>query len=128
MASYWRTITDAGIPLAVLLDNPEPRTEGVYECVAKHEKDLSACAFDKSDAERRSGAAAQLKAAAEVPAVKVIDMSDVICPDADRCAPVIGNVLVYRQGTHLTRTFVDSAEPQLAAALAKVTSGRFGSG
>ena len=67
-------------------------------------------------------------AAAEVPAVKVIDMADVICPDADRCAPVIGNVLVYRQGTHLTRTFVDSAEPQLAAALAKATSDRFGAG
>jgi len=128
MASYWRTITDAGIPMAVLLDNPEPRTEGVYECVAQHEDDLSACAFDKSDGERRSGAAAQLKAAAEVPAVKVIDMSNVICPDVDRCAPVIGNVLVYRQGTHLTRTFVDSAEPQLAAALAKATDGRFGKG
>ena len=128
MASYWRTITQAGIPLAVLLDNPEPKTEGIYECVAKHENNLRACAFDESDGLRRSGASSQLAAAAEVPAVKVINMSNVICPDADRCAPVIGNVLVYRQGTHLTRTFVDSAEPQLAAALAKATSGRFGTG
>lgn len=62
-----------------------------------------------------------------VPGAKVIDMTDVICPDQTRCAPVIGNVLVYRQGTHITRTYADSAEPQLAAELYRATGGRFGS-
>jgi hypothetical protein len=39
---------------------------------------------------------------------------------------VIGNVLVYRQGTHLTRTFVDSAKDQLSAELWRATHGLFG--
>ncbi len=125
-ARYWRQITDAGIPLVTLLDNPEPLTQPVYECVAKHPKDLPRCAFDKAKGIARSGAPAQRKAAAEVPGVGVIDLTNVICPDRTRCATVIGNVLVYRQGTHITRTYVDSAEPQLAAELFRATKGRFG--
>jgi hypothetical protein len=75
-----------------------------------------------------SGTPTQLAAAAKVPAVEIIDMADTLCPDRARCAPVIGNVLVYRQGTHITNTYVLSAQKQLAAALFDVTDGRFGSG
>jgi hypothetical protein len=127
LASYWRTITDAGIPLAALLDNPAPVNGPVYECVASHQKDLRSCVFDESKGLAASGALAQRKAAAQVPAVKVVDMTDVICPDKTRCAPVIGNVLVYRQGSHLTRTFINSTEPQLAARLYRATGGKLGS-
>ncbi|MCW2750708.1 MAG: acyltransferase [Aeromicrobium sp.] len=126
MASYWQTLTDAGIPVVPLLDNPTPTTTPVYECVAQHLKALNDCAFDESTGVRNSGAPTALAAAKLVPGVKPIDMAPVICPDKNRCAPVIGNVLVYRQGSHMTRTYVDSMEPQLAARLYKVTSGRFG--
>ena len=130
LASYWRTITDAGIPMATLLDNPEPspRVNPVYECVAQHLDDLTECVFDRKSGFAESGGPTQLAAAAKVPAVEVIDMADVICPDGARCAPVIGNVLVYRQGTHITNTYVLSAQKQLAAALSDATDGRFGSG
>jgi peptidoglycan/LPS O-acetylase OafA/YrhL len=126
MASYWRTLTAAGIPTVTLLDNPGPPNQPVYECVAQHPKDLSQCAFSRTVGYQNSGAPAQRAAAAKVPGVKVIDMSDTICPDGDRCAAVIGNVLVYRQGSHLTRTYIDSAETQLAAKLYEVTGGSFG--
>jgi peptidoglycan/LPS O-acetylase OafA/YrhL len=126
-ASFWRTITAAGIPFVTLLDNPEPPVQSVYECVAEHPTSLNSCSFDKAEAISRSGAPSQLKAAAEVPGVKVLDMTNVVCPDQDRCAPVIGNVLVYRQGTHITRTYIDSAETQLAARLYAATGGHFGS-
>ncbi len=125
-ARYWRQITRAGIPLVTLLDNPEPITQPVYECVAKHPRNLTRCSFDKAQAIAESGAPTQRKAAAEVPGVSIIDMTDVICPDRERCATVIGNVLVYRQGTHITRTYIDSAEPQLSARLFDATEGRFG--
>ncbi|MGH3458866.1 acyltransferase family protein [Aeromicrobium sp.] len=130
LASYWDTITDAGIPMATLLDNPEPSpaVSPVYECVAQNQDDLRRCVFDRGKGFVKSGGPTQLAAAEKVPAVEVMDMADVICPDGPRCAPVIGNVLVYRQGTHITNTFVLSAQKQLAAALSNATDGRFGSG
>ena len=67
-----------------------------------------------------------LQAAREVDGVTTIDMSDTICPDGARCSAVIGNVLVYRQGTHITRSFIDSAQAQLADALHEATDGEFG--
>jgi hypothetical protein len=54
--------------------------------------------------------------------VHVIDMTDAICPTA-RCAPVIGNVLVYRQGSHLTATYVESLAPRLGEELASAGLG-----
>ncbi len=126
MARYWNEITEAGIPLVTLLDNPDPGDPPAYECVAQNASDLTKCAFDKADAIARSGAPAQLAAAKLVPAVKVMDLTDTICPDEGTCPAVVGNVLIYRQGSHITRTYADSALPQLAAALDKATDGEFG--
>jgi peptidoglycan/LPS O-acetylase OafA/YrhL len=126
LTSYWRTITDAGIPMVTLLDNPSPPNAPVYECVAESPDHLSSCSFELAGAVEASGAVAQRMAAAEVPGVGIMDMTSTICPDDDRCAAVIGNVLVYRQGTHLTRTFIDSADRQLAAALYDASAGAFG--
>lgn len=127
LASYWQRLIDAKIPVAALLDNPAPSTAPVYECVAQHAKDLSACSFDLAQGIKGSGAGAARQAAKLVPGVSVIDMTDTICPDPGRCSAVIGDVLVYRQGSHLTRSYIDSAEPQLAAALFKATDGKIGS-
>ena len=126
MASYWTTLTDAGIPVTALLDNPAPSTQPVYECVAQNPTNLPACAFDRDRGIAASGAPAARQAVAEVPGVTVMDMADTICPDGDRCSAVIGNVLVYRQGTHLTTSFIDTAVPQLSAALFAATDGSFG--
>lgn len=126
LASYWRTMTEAGIPVVALLDNPTPTTAPVYECAASHEKDLRKCAFDRSGAISISAAPVQRAAAKEVPGVEIVDMADTICPDGARCSAVIGNVLVYRQGSHITRTFADSAESRLSAELFGASGGRFG--
>jgi peptidoglycan/LPS O-acetylase OafA/YrhL len=127
LAKDWKAVTDAGIPLVALLDNPSPPGDRpVYECVAQHLRDLPKCAFDRRRAVAESAAPAERAAARLVPSVGVVDMSSVICPDATRCAPVIGNVLVYRQGSHLTTTYVDSAVPQLSDRLFRATRGLFG--
>lgn len=126
LAANWQRLSDAGIPVAALLDNPAPSTTPVYECVARHSNDLSACAFDLDRGIKESGAPASRQAASLVPGVAVMNMTETICPDPGRCSAVIGDVLVYRQSSHLTRSFVDSAEPQLAEALFKATNGKFG--
>ena len=126
LASYWRAMTEAGIPVVALLDNPTPNTVPVYECVAKHKKDLSRCAFGRSVGDSSSGAPQQRAAAREVPGVEIVDMADTLCPDGARCSAVIGNVLVYRQGSHITRTFADSAESRLSAELFRASSAGFG--
>ena len=128
LESYWRQIRNAGIPLVVVLDNPAPTTAPVYECVAEHLAALPTCSFERAEGTRHSAAPVQRAAAAGVPGVAVMDMSSTICPDQDRCPAVIGNVLVYRQGTHLTESFVDSMTPQLARSLAQATGGEFGAG
>jgi peptidoglycan/LPS O-acetylase OafA/YrhL len=126
MVSYWGTLVRAGIPVTALLDNPSPSTQPVYECVAQNPDDLTRCAFDRDAGVAASGAPAARQAVAEVPGASVTDLTATICPDGDRCAAVIGNVLVYRQTTHLTTTFVLSAQRQLAAALATATDGAVG--
>jgi hypothetical protein len=125
LVDYWSTLVKADIPVVALLDNPAPSTV-IYECVAKHSENLPACSFDKAKAIRTSGADMQRSAAKEVPGVSVVDMANTVCPDRTRCAPVVGNVLIYRQGSHLTTTFVNSAKDRLSAYLWRATDGLFG--
>ena len=106
LESHWLTLKEAGIPVIVIANNAGPKGN-VYECVAQHPDSLSQCAFDAS-----YPTVAVQRAAAEATGVPVVDMSDMICPD-DKCPAVIGNVLVYRQGSHLTSTFVNTLEPEL---------------
>ena len=107
-----RELTSRGTKVVVIADNPSPGME-VYECVAKNPTQLSVCAFDRN----RSGAARiQHDAVKGQSGVSIVDLADAICP-TDRCAPVIGHVLVYRQGSHITKTYIETLTPRLAAAL-----------
>lgn len=120
LATTWRTLEESGVDVAVLLDNPGPPAGNiVYECVAENPARLSTCSFPKAAAIESSAAPVQRRAAERVTGVDVIDLTDVVCPDEDRCAPVIGDVLVYRQGSHVTNTYAMSAVPQLRRALVR---------
>ena len=116
IAAWWDRLRGAGIDVVPILDNPAPPFE-VYECVAENRESLSACAFDRDKAVRSSGARLQIAAAELTGVTSVVDMSDVTCPGATLCPAVVGDVLVYRQGSHLTRTFVESATDVLAERL-----------
>jgi hypothetical protein len=120
LQSYWRQLQDAGIQVVVQLDNPFPLTHPVYRCVQENPTDFGRCDFDLAKAFEESAAPALKEAAHGLPGVRVLDMTSVICPDGDTCPAVIGDVLVYRAGSHLTRTFTVSAEPRLAEALQRV--------
>ncbi|HXK22166.1 MAG TPA: acyltransferase family protein [Myxococcota bacterium] len=98
-----------GSAVAILIDNPNPGRLKVDDCVSQHPDDLASCTFARDPGS--GGRPAQL-AAAERGGYAVIDLADRICPGAT-CPPVIGNVLVYRQGSHLTRTYVSTLSDAL---------------
>ena len=52
---------------------------------------------------------------------RLVDLNPWVCPTESACPPVIDQVLLFRQGSHLTATYVRSLTPVLHHAL--VTSG-----
>lgn len=126
LRSYWTQLVDAGIQVVVHLDNPFPTTHPVYRCVADHPRDVERCAFDADEGIAASSAPVLREAAKGVPGVSIVDLTSTICPGDGRCpAAVIDDVLVYRAGSHLTRTFTVAVEPQLATAVRRATDGEF---
>lgn len=114
--SAWGQLEDAGVEVVSLADTPQTGYD-VYACVAENLDDLGECTYDKAHGIDISGVEAQ-STAADSAGVPFVDLNDWICPD-DECAPVIGNVLVYRQGSHITKTYIETLAPRLDRALAE---------
>ncbi len=111
----WTQLQDAGITVAALTNNASPGDE-VYECVAQHPDQLSTCAFEAAYPTGKVQ-----RAAAESVGAAVLDLADVICPGG-MCPAVIGDVLVYRQGSHLTQTYVSTLTGTLDARLVEAVA------
>ncbi|MFG2166857.1 SGNH hydrolase domain-containing protein [Micromonospora chersina] len=101
MRRTWRSLARIA-PVVVLRDSPAPRLD-VAECVSAHREELTRCAVPRDEALAGIGPL-QVDAAQGLTGVRLVDLNDVICP-ADRCAAVIGGVLVYRDTNHLTATY-----------------------
>ena len=52
-------------------------------------------------------------AAADMPAVRLVDLTAAIC-GAEYCEPVVGNIVVWRDMHHLTATYAAALADQLA--------------
>lgn len=128
----WERLVDSGSRVIVILDTPQPGTN-IYECVAENSDELQKCTYDKQAAIKASALPSQLAAAAEfaapvwtpatgsanaIPApVAAVDFTDVVCPSPASCPPIVGNVLIYRSGSHITDTYVLSMYPHIARSL-----------
>ncbi|GAA1676462.1 acyltransferase family protein [Glycomyces endophyticus] len=100
-----------GTAVAVVRDTPSPRFD-IPMCVDLHGPGAAECTVDR-DAYFDEGA---FDALAVPEGVHKIDLTDHICgPEA--CAPVVGNVLVYRDDAHLTNTYAATLGPYLGAGL-----------
>jgi peptidoglycan/LPS O-acetylase OafA/YrhL len=119
LRASWARLAVAGIKVAVLADTPVPRLD-IPECVAEHPDQLTRCAVARAKAVPAD--APNLTAAAGDPAVAVVNLNDAICP-APLCAAVIGGVLVYRDDSHLTATYVKTLAPRLELALQPLVGG-----
>ncbi len=111
-SAYWQALLDSGIGVVALADNPHPGTE-VYTCVAENPDDFSVCDFGS----REGGGTPALRAGAEaVPGAEFVDLTDWLCLD-ETCPAVIGQVLVYRQGSHVTASYAETMTSVLRAEL-----------
>jgi hypothetical protein len=118
MRSSWSALEAIGTRVVVIANNPYPGLN-VPQCVEEHRTDLSACTFSPERHLTDSAFLTQRQAVIGVASVKIIDLFDAICP-TEQCPAVIGNVLIYRNGSHLTATYVKTLTPQLAHALSGV--------
>lgn len=135
----WDGWIEAGNRVAVISDIPRPnRSGGTFDmpsCVEKYADDIEACTFDRESGEAMSAREGQLRGieeskgldvsaaladeevpgAADAPLVW-IDPVPLFCTD-DACPPNDGKVLVYREGSHLTATYVSSLAARIGSVM-----------
>ncbi|WP_433048506.1 acyltransferase family protein [Dactylosporangium sp. CS-033363] len=108
-------IAALGARPVVLQDTPDPRGVDVPDCVAAHPQAVGRCAL-KAEAALYPSRRAAIQNAARERGVTVLDPADWFCT-ATVCPAIVGDTLVYRDGSHVTSTYVRLLTPLLAAAL-----------
>jgi peptidoglycan/LPS O-acetylase OafA/YrhL len=142
LQDFWGRLVDGGIKVGVVLKNPvieninmkniagddSKKVSRAYDCAVDHANDLSKCLFTPD----RRVSEAQLEAVQtfDKASVGVIDMNPFIClsdggsDNKGVCPTVIGTgdqgVLVYRQGSHLTNTFVETLYEHFRTGLTRI--------
>jgi peptidoglycan/LPS O-acetylase OafA/YrhL len=109
----WRPILDRDIPIVAFADIPSAVGAGLEDpptCVLTGE---TACEFDRSAALMDDG---MVIAGASLRGVNVVDLNDYFCT-GDTCHSVIGNVLAYADGNHMTSVYAQTLAPAVAAQL-----------
>jgi hypothetical protein len=109
LVSLWSSLADKGIPVVVIKDNPRPIPK-VLRCLEL--KSVDECVQQRSAAflyDPQEAAVSKLNS----PLVTLANFDDFFCKEKV-CAPVIGNVIVYRDANHLSSTFVKTLSPYIA--------------
>jgi peptidoglycan/LPS O-acetylase OafA/YrhL len=104
-----------GAEVVVIEDIPHPHKD-IPECVSRSLRRLKDCAIPRSKAFNYPPVNA--RAAAQVEGVHLVDPTPVLCLERV-CPAVIGDALVYRNGAHLTPTYVRTLAPWLGERLPK---------
>ena len=95
-------------------DTPEASHEPT-DCLTRNVRDADACASDRDDVVASTRLAVEREIADGIGATYV-DTTDWLCTDA-RCPMIIGDILLYRDATHLTTVASDWFRPLLEASL-----------
>ena len=114
-ASTLKKLRSTGAPVALIDDVPHP-DKNIPQCVSRSLEHLQECATPRSKA--LAYPRVNARTAAEVDGVRLIDPIPMICLEKT-CPAVIGDVLVYRNGSHLTATYMRTLTPWLAERLPK---------
>ncbi len=112
LRELWAGLVKQGIQVVAIRDTPT-MPFNVPECLSKDDE----CAVDRAAA--ISDADPIVIAAREERSVALLDFTDAIC-GAHTCAPVVGNVLVWRDNEHLTATYATSLDGALGTALDEI--------
>jgi peptidoglycan/LPS O-acetylase OafA/YrhL len=109
-----REIAKLEAPTAILVDTPRTGID-VPTCLSRHPRDVNACAIPRDVAFYDTfGVREQI--AAKRSGATVIDIVAAVCPSTP-CPVVRDGMILYRDGHHLTATFVRSLAPVLGLAL-----------
>lgn len=104
----WRQLADAGVPLLGLRDVPRARVVA-SECIEKH-----GAALCDTEASLSQDDVPPYDANPNVPpSMRFADLTPHVCRADGWCPVVIGNVLVYRDKSHLTATYARTLGPML---------------
>lgn len=109
LVESWSSLQAAGTIVVAIRDTPRIGFD-VVDCMAGADGDFESCALPRSEA--FSYPDPVLKAAGLNSGVVLVDLSDHIC-HVDKCRPVVGDTLVYRDPNHLTATYVRTLAPVL---------------
>ncbi len=104
-----RALTSRGTPVVGLRDNPR-FPSGVVSCALTQGDE--ACTRPVSEKLAATDPAATLAGRGGIPGFTALDLTDLVCPGG-RCTPSVGNVWVYLDDNHLTRSFAATLAPAL---------------
>jgi hypothetical protein len=110
LVEAWREVTERGVPVLAIKDVPRFPSDSL-DCLREHENEAwRRCSIPRALGVR--AADSQVEAARRVPGAHLIDLDDLYCSRRS-CFPVIGGVVVYQDGHHLTATFARTLAPFL---------------
>ncbi|MDN5895172.1 MAG: acyltransferase [Nocardioides sp.] len=112
--SLLNRFADEGLTVLALHDTPASVDAGAQDtpdCVAEHLDDYEVCAGPREDWEP-DDPIVDAVAAADRKRVRVADLNDHIC-GTQECAGVVGGVVAYFDGSHMTATFARTLAPFL---------------
>ena len=112
-----KPFTDAGMDVVGIRDNPR-FTINMPECVQKNGEDAAEC--NVPEQESLAGSSPLDAYRGKVPGLHLMDMSDFICANGI-CPAVVGNVYVYKDDNHLTKTYVQTMIPMFEQRLLAAT-------
>jgi peptidoglycan/LPS O-acetylase OafA/YrhL len=113
--SMWRRWTAAGKRVHVIRDVPGTDGKVIPSCLSLAGDDPERCATPRSTALVADDAVAAATALKD-PKVTVIDLTPQFC-DAETCYAQLGNVIVYRDSSHLSMEFARLLAPYVARQL-----------
>jgi peptidoglycan/LPS O-acetylase OafA/YrhL/cellulose synthase/poly-beta-1,6-N-acetylglucosamine synthase-like glycosyltransferase len=111
-----RTLTRslrAGTPVVYLLDTPVPRTN-VPDCVANNLTNVQPCMFRRTQVYSFPGRHEQMASTLKAVGVTTVEPIDWFCT-ATKCPVVVGDLLVYRDASHISTPYSAYLAPATAA-------------
>jgi peptidoglycan/LPS O-acetylase OafA/YrhL len=117
----WQELSDHNIPILAMRDTPWLVRKGKpffpADCIAKGGNDIS-CGIRRSDVLARENPT--LPWVAQFPLLKPLDMSDAVCRK-DVCRAVEGNVLIYHDSHHISKTYMRTMADELGRQIGVAT-------
>ncbi|MEU4451152.1 acyltransferase family protein [Nocardioides sp. NPDC023903] len=124
LVEAWSHRPSKEVPVIALVDNPmfEPDNAAYLRttlgCIQRHSPETAgqACARPRTDVLVKDP---HRDAVARDPNAHLVDLTHLFCGD-EVCPAVIGNVIVYRDGNHITSRYARTLAPYLSRELARV--------